>query len=384
MGLLNVAHVCLSLDVGGLERLILGLTQAGVRGGQRVRVVCLDRPGALAGEVEAAGAGVICLGKRPGLRPVTAVRLARVFAREGSEIVHTHQIGALLYAGPAAAAAGVGAVVHTEHGNHLGGDSTRLGKARARILWSAAAGWADRFACVSADIAAAAAARGGVPRRKLLVVPNGVDTEPDVSADEVVTLRREFGWAEGTPVVGTVGRLAPVKRQEVLIRAFAELRRRHAAARLLLVGEGPERPDLEALAREMRVADAVAFAGQRSRPEPFYRLMTVFTLTSRSEGMPVSLLEAWAAGVPAVCTAVGGVPEMIADGRTGFLVPPDDPGAVAAALDRVLSDPALGAAVAASGRQEVRERYGRAVTAGRYAELYQTLLTRGKPCGFSR
>lgn len=373
-----VTHVCLSLDVGGLERLILGLTQAGIAAGQRVRVVCLDRPGALAPEVEATGARVVCLGKKPGLRPGAAVQLARVFAGDAPDVVHTHQIGALLYAGPAAAVAGVRAVVHTEHGNHLA-----CGGRRARLLWSTAARWADRFACVSTDIATSAATRGGVPRRKLLVVPNGVDAEPDVTAGEVAALRREFGWPEGTPVVGTVGRLAEVKRQDVLIRAFVELRRHHPAARLLVVGDGPDRPALEALAREIGLSDAVAFAGQRSRPEPLFRLFSVFALTSRSEGMPVALLEAWAAGVPAVCTAVGGLPELIADGRTGFLVPPDDPSAVAAALDRVLTDPAVAAELGTAGRREVRERYSRAATAGRYADLYRTLLTRGKPCASS-
>jgi glycosyltransferase involved in cell wall biosynthesis len=252
------------------------------------------------------------------------------------------------------------------------------------MLWSAAAHWADRFACVSADIATAAAARGGIPRRKLLVVPNGVDTEPDVTREDVAALRREFDLPEGTPVVGTVGRLAAVKRQDVLIRAFAELRPRYPTARLLLVGDGPERGKLEALTRDLRLAGAVLFAGQRSRPEPFYRLMSAFALTSSSEGMPVSLLEAWAAGVPAVCTAVGGLPEMIAERKTGFLVPPNDPAAVADSLDRILSNPPLAAAVGGAGRNEVRARYSRAATFRKYVDLYQSLLAKGKPCGFSR
>ena len=114
--------------------------------------------------------------------------------------------------------------------------------------------------------------------------------------------------------------------------------------RALVVGEGPERSALESLARDLRNDGAVLFEGQRARPEPFYRLLAAFALTSRSEGMPVSLLEAWAAGRPVVCTAVGGIPDMIDDSRTGFSVPPDDPAAVAVALGRVLGAKGAGEA----------------------------------------
>ena len=373
---LSVAHVCLTLGVGGLERIILGLTRSARERGNRVHIYCLEHRGSLAEVAEAHGATVLTVGKRPGLRPAVASRLVRQFRTDCPDVVHTHQIGALLYAGPAAFRSGVPAVVHTEHGNHFPPQLQGWSRVKARGLWSAAAFWADQFVCVSSDIAKAAIAQGGVPGRKVIVLPNGTETDPEVSAAEVDGLRRQLGLPVGVPVIGTVGRLAEVKQQDLLIRALARLRKSRGDVRLLLVGDGPERERLESLARETGLADAVVFAGQRFRPEPFYRLMTVFARSSRAEGMPVAVLEAWASGLPVVCTAVGGLPELVTHQQTGWLVPPGDTNAFAEAIGEVLDDRPLASRVGAAGREFVRLRFGRDQIALQYENLYDCLLAR--------
>jgi glycosyltransferase involved in cell wall biosynthesis len=366
----RVAHVVLSLDCGGLERVVLGLTRAGRELGQEVSVVCVERPGALAAD---AGARVFCADKRPGLRFGTVRRLRAIFDRVRPDVVHTHQVGPLLYAGPAARAAGVPLVVHTEHGNHLGRLTPWVRRLKARLLWRHAGRSAARFFCVSADIAQAVRA-AGVESAKVLVVPNGIATADPVDPAEVGRARQSLGLPDGAPVVGTVGRLAEVKRQDLLLQAFARVRAGRPSTRLVLVGDGERRAELEALAGELGLTDAVRFAGYQPRPEAYLRLMDVFALTSRTEGMPMALLEAWAAGVPVVASRVGGLPELIREGETGLLFDFPDADALAALLRRVLDDPTLAQSLGAGGRREVEEKYDERAMARTYAAHYDLLL----------
>ena len=143
-------------------------------------------------------------------------------------------------------------------------------------------------------------------------------------------VRAALGIAPDAPVVGTVGRLAEVKQQGVLIRAFAQVLPAFPAARLLLVGDGPLRAELEGLAGSLGLGGAVLFAGYQSNPERYLAAMDVFVLPSRAEAMPLVIPEAWAAGRPVVASRVGGIPELIADGKTGLLVAPGDVDGLAA------------------------------------------------------
>jgi glycosyltransferase involved in cell wall biosynthesis len=364
---LHVIHVVLSLDFGGLERVVLGLVRGGIALGQHVDVVCLERPGTLAGQAEALGARVLCLNKPPGLCWELVRRLETLFAARRPDVVHTHQIGALLYAGPAARRAGVPAVVHTEHTNSAAHVRSLVRRVRMRLLTRVAGRHAGRFCCVSADIAAEYRAYRLVARRKLCVVPNGIDTDAFARPVSVGPIRRELGIPAAAPVVGTVGRLDEVKRQDRLLRAFAAVRRAVRDAHLLLVGDGPQKEPLRRLAAELGLSDCVHFAGYQSRPQRYLQLMRVFALTSRQEGMPLAILEAWATGLPVVATRVGGVPHLVSDGQTGILVDSGDEEALAAALIGLLTDGDRAARMGAVGRALVRERFGLT----RMVETYQ-------------
>src|SRR4029077_5841450 len=138
---------------------------------------------------------------------------------------------------------------------------------------------------------------------------------------------------------GTVGRLVEVKQQAVLIRAFAQVAATFPAARMVLVGDGPLRAELEATALSLGLSGAVLFAGYQPRPERFLAAMDVFVLPSRAEAMPLVIPEAWAAGLPVVASRVGGIPELIEDGRTGLLVESGDVDGLAARLRQLLADP---------------------------------------------
>ncbi len=376
---LHIAYGVLSLDVGGLERLVIGLIQAARRGGHRVTVVCVERPGRLAAEAVAAGAVVVSLGKPYGRHPAVVDRAAAVLSDLRPDVVHTHQIGAAWYLGQAARRLDPPVpVVHTEHG-HLASERGGWWRTvKARLLVRSAARFVDRFCCVSGEIAAAVARWRTVPRAKVEVVPNGIPTDRPADLPPPEAVRRSLGIPAGAPVVGTVGRLAEVKRQDLLIQATARLRDRFPDVRLVLVGDGPERQRLEALAAELNLSNRVHFAGYQPRPEQFLQVMDAFCLSSRTEGFPVSLLEAWQAGVPAVCSAVGGIPAVVTHGENGLLVPFGDEGALADALARFLGDRGLRDRLGREGQRAVRERYSIERMASGYEDRYRSLLaTRG-------
>ncbi|HET6575603.1 MAG TPA: glycosyltransferase family 4 protein [Fimbriiglobus sp.] len=370
---LHIAHGVLSLDVGGLERLVIGLVRNARRQGHRVSVVCIERPGRLAAEAEAAGAVVVSLDKPHGRHPEYVDRAASVLSDLRPDVIHTHQIGAAWFLGRAARRLGPprAPVLHTEHGNVFAERSGWWPTLKARLIIHTAARAVDRYCCVSAEIASAIARWRTVPRAKVEVVPNGISTDRPCDLPPPEVVRRSLGIPATALVVGTVGRLAEIKQQDILVRAAGKL----PGVRLLLVGDGPERPRLEALVGELKLSDRVHFAGYQPCPEQFLRAMDVFCLPSRSEGFPISLLEAWLAGVPAVCSAVGGIPDVVAQGETALLVPTGDVPALVDALSRLLDDRDLRGRLGQAGQQVVRERYTLERVTSEYEVRYRSLLT---------
>lgn len=364
---LRVVHVVLALEPGGLERIVIDLVREGQSFGQSASVVCLERPGLLAPEVEGLGAPLFCAEKRPGLRPEVIGRLRTLFRIVQPHVVHTHQVGALCYAGPAARRAGVPVVVHTEHGKNY------AARRRTRLLGRLAGRYAQRFYCVSGDIAEEVTSFGIVPCDKVVVVPNGIDAarfEEQGAADEV---RRELKIPASAPVVGAVGRLNEIKRYDLLIRAFAQLKTCRGDAHLVFVGDGSCRRQLQELSAELLPADCVHFVGFQPSPERFLHAMDVMALTSRSEGMPLAVLEAWAARVPVVASRVGGVPELIVDEQTGLLVEFGDIAALASAIARLLAEAALAAHVRDTAHARIVARYSLEQMAANYQRQYEEL-----------
>lgn len=372
---LHIVHGVLSLDVGGLERIVLDLVRAGVAAGHRVTVVCVDRPGKLAPEAEALGAAVVSLDKPAGRHPATVDKAAALLAGLRPDVVHTHQIGAAWYLGPAARRLAPPApVVHTEHGNQPVLAEGWIAWAKIRLVTRAAARHIDRVCCVSAEIADSDARWWTVPRRKLEVVPNGIRATPAADLPPPAAVRESLEISADALVVGTVGRLAEVKRQDILIRATGSLRDRFPGLRLLVVGDGPERPALERLTADLNLTGVVRFAGYQPRPEPFLQAMDVFALTSRSEGFPVALLEAWRSGAAVASAAVGGIPQVVTDGADGLLFRPGDPAAAAEAIGRLLADAGLRQKLATAGRAVLAERYSLGRMAAEYERRYRDLL----------
>lgn len=348
-----IAHGVLSLDVGGLERIVVALARESA---EPSMVICVERPGDLAGE-----ANVRCLDKPPG-RDAAYIDRAEALLRElQPRVVHTHQIGAAWYLAPAAKRLGL-RVIHTEHGNPFARSLSHWQSLKLRLLMRQTAKAIDVFTCVSPDIAVAVTRWGTVPKHKVRVIPNGIVLVPPTRGR--LDMRKQLGIAAEAFVIGSVGRLNEVKRQDLLLHAVSQS---GTNATVLLVGDGPEQASLERLAEALKLR--VIFAGYQPLPIDYLEAMDVFTLTSRSEGFPVSLLEAWSVKLPVVVSNVGGLPAIIRNGETGVLIPPADAPAFAHAFRQLHREPTLRTKLGAAGHSELLRKY----TMDRMLEAYRTL-----------
>lgn len=366
---LHVAHAVLSLDVGGLERIVIDLVRIGHRRGDRVSVICLEREGNLAEVAQKAGTTVHCLRKPPGRRPEIIPVAASLLASLRPDVVHTHQIGPAWYLSQVARSFGI-PLIHTEHGDPFARASQPLQIAKLRLFYAQTARRLRLFCCVSRDIATVMGRFRTVPSRLLAVVPNGIRTDELEGLPTPEQVRAQWTIPKDALVVGTVGRLDEVKRQDLLLEAFGKVADGHGDRYLLLVGDGPERANLERKVSLMGLRDRVRFAGFQREPEAYYRAMDLFALTSRSEGLPVSLLEAWAASKPVLCTAVGGIPAVVTDGVDGKLVPSGDEDAVAAGLNLLMEDPERRQRMGEAGREKVLASYSLDRMADAYRSRY--------------
>jgi sugar transferase (PEP-CTERM/EpsH1 system associated) len=361
---LHVAHVVHSLQVGGLENGVVNLVN-GAGPGLRHTVVCLTTAGPLRArlrpEVE-----VFVLGKGRGHDVRAFVRLARLLRRLRPDIVHSRN-WATFDAVLAARLARVPAVVHGEHGRDVS-DPEGLHARRNRIR-RVCAPLVDRFVTVSDDLRGWLVTRVGIPAGKVTRIHNGVDTARFAPADGLAE-RAGLGWAGNAEVIGTVGRLDPVKDQAGLVEAFARVAPAHPRAVLAIVGDGPCRAELERVVAAHGVGARVRLLAERSDVPEILRTMDVFVLPSIAEGISNTLLEAMATGLPLVATRVGGNPELVQDGVNGRLVPRRDRTALAGALAAYLDDPHLRAIHGKSSRQRALDVFALPRMLDAYADLY--------------
>jgi glycosyltransferase involved in cell wall biosynthesis len=365
----HIAHILSSFDMGGQERVALDLATTQSRAGYRVTALSLAPPpdGPLADEFRAAGVDMDRVARpRPGVDPMLAFRLARWLKKNRVDLAHTHNRMALIYGAPAAWLAGA-RVVHTKHGsNPKGGTRLLAGNLAGRFV--------DAFVAVSPETAAFAKRRREVDERRLFVIPNGIPLSrfhPEPGARERV--RRDLRIEADSWVIGTVGRIAVEKNQALLLRAVAPLlgRRTH----LVLVGDGPLLPALSELASALGVAELVHFLGARRDVPDLLNALDTFVLCSDLEGLPLVIPEAMATGLPVVATRVGGIPTVIDEGQTGFLVATGDEAALRDRVARLQAAPELSRAFGAQARAVAIARFSAERMQRDYIALYERVLS---------
>ena len=365
---MDIVHVVENLDRGGLERTVVDLIASQREAGHQCRVICLFKLGLLARELLAAGVRVDACGKQSGL-DLRALRRARALLRQSpGAVIHTHNAMAHYYAVVASLGLPVRCRINTRHG--MGG---RSHSGRQEWLYRQSMRATDYAVAVCEAARARFDEEGVSPRRGLLAVPNGIRLERFRAADAAArqALVAELGWPAGSRIIGTVGRLQPVKDHALLLRAFAKVRTQVPEAVLAIVGDGPLRETLETQVAQAGLAGAVKFLGDRHDVPRLLTGMEVFTLSSTSEGYSIALLEACAAGLPIVATDVGGNREIVRDGVNGRLVPPADAAALATALISLLREDERAAGMGRAGRSWAQAEASFRTMAERYHGLYK-------------
>ncbi len=289
--------------------------------------------------------------------------------RKGIDLLHTHKFGSNAWGAALSPLLGAPAFVAHEHTWDFSGDKRRILVDRELI-----ARRADAVIAVSEEDRRRMIEFEGLPPAKVRFIPNGIPDPPPPTLGR--DLRAELGIAPGVPIVGAVATIRPQKALDVMIRAFAELRRTLPDAVLLIVGGGGEGEgglleELQRLAAEVGCADDIRFLGPRTDVADLVEIFDVAALSSDFEGSPLSVMEYMAAAKPVVATRVGGLEELIRDSENGLLVAPQDPAALATALARLLGDPDLARRMGEASRALRQERFSIEATTAAVAALYE-------------
>lgn len=373
-----IVHVLYRLDTGGMERVVVSLINA-THDRYRHAVIALTGFGAWRREIEQAASACVSLDKKPGKDWRCYFRCWRALRALKPDLVQTYNVGTLDLA-PVAKLAGVRRLVHAEHGRDAadpGGDHPTYRRLRR---WMAPL--VGRYVAVSPDLQAWLTQRVGIRSTKVTYIANGIDTAPFDAPRARSGPRRLLGdlAPPGTVLIGNVARLDQVKDHAGLLLAFKLLRdeggSNRAACRLVIAGDGPQRGELEQQIVRLGLTDAVRLLGNRSDVAQLLAECDVFALSSVAEGMPITVLEAMAAGLPVAATDVGGVASVVEAGVTGTLVPAGDPHALAAALRAYVADGTLRRRHGDAGQARVAAHFSLRAMVSAYVALYDELLGR--------
>jgi sugar transferase (PEP-CTERM/EpsH1 system associated) len=369
-----VCHVIYRLAVGGLENGLVNLINNLPREAYAHAIVCVTEATDFRRRITRPDVAIHEIRKRPGKDIAAYGRMWRTLRALKPRVVHTRNLPAIDMLAPARFA-GVRRFVHSEHGLDLIEIDGRNRKYN-RLRWLSRA-VVDRYVTVSADLNTWLRSEIGVPETRLTTIYNGVDTQRFAPGGARRAALPPGFAGEDSIVIGTIGRLDPLKNQTALVDAFLHILAARPALRtrlrLALIGDGPERAKIEAMLGAAQARDLVWLSGFRDDTPQLYRAFDLFVLPSRREGISNTLLEAMASGVPVIATRVGGNPEILPEGIAGDLVEPES-GAIAAAILALVDQPDRRRAYGEGGRAHVLRSFSLDTMVKKYDRIYRSLL----------
>ncbi|WP_228714689.1 GT4 family glycosyltransferase PelF [Posidoniimonas corsicana] len=370
---MQIGFVMHTMQVAGAEVLVAEMARR-LAPSIEATIICLDELGRLGALLQDEGIDVIALGRRPGIDLRMPGLISRIVRERGLRILHAHQYTPFFYAALAKLRGAKAKVIFTEHGRHYPDVVSWKRRWANRLLLSR---FSDLTTACCQFAAEAVEKKDGFASRSVRVVPNGIDlNEFSALAVPQDLARQRLGLDPDLLYLSMVARFHPVKDHETLVRAFDKVSKAEPSARLLLVGEGPERQRIDSLVAEFGLSDRVEFTGVRSDVAAILSASDLFVLSSVSEAASLTLLEAMACGTPVVVTDVGGNPEIVRYGQDGLLIPRGDSGRMANAIIQLLRDPERRREMGVAARRRVAEEYDLAISLQRYVALYEQVLGR--------
>jgi len=367
----TICQVVHSLDVGGAEILA---KQFAFHGSQQFNIVfaCLDRLGSMGEALVAEGFPIQVIGRSPGFDWGAARRLSYFFNQHQVSVVHAHQYTPFFYSALARGFNGRPPILFTEHGRSFP-DFRRAKRVFAnRLLIS----HRDRVVAVGEHVRQALIANEGFPPKRVQVIFNGVPVDNFAPTPEArASARRELGIASNCFLVVQVARLNALKDHVTAVEAISHLANIHPHVRLMLVGEGAERSAIELAIASLNLQSAVTLVGVQSDVSRYLFAGDAFLLSSVSEGIPLTLIEAMAAGLPCVATAVGGIPEVLEHKKTGLLAPAKCARKLAENLSMLVSNENLRRELAGAGARRARNEFSDETMHAKYQQLYHEMTS---------
>ena len=361
---IRIVHVVYSFGTGGMEKGICTTIKHGSGDFEHI-VLCLTSAGEMA-QYLPCGTKVIALGKRPGNSLNFILKLRKILKQLEPAIIHTRNwsgMDGIL----AARLAGISMVVHGEHG--WGMDDPFGLNMKRRLIRRILGVGVCQYTCVSNQIKDWLEKDIKV-RKPVTQIYNGVDTAKfrPATNDERAALRKKFHFSFDTQIIGIVARLDPIKNHHHLIKAFANIRNNFPKAQLIIVGDGTERKKMEALA-----GPGVHFFGNRNDVEQIYRILDLFVLPSKNEGISNTILEAMASGLPIIAGNVGGNPELLTHGYDGSLIQHATSIEIERAISLLLYDQAVALNMGHNALQTVKGRFSINKMVSSYERLWRTI-----------
>ncbi|WP_197490120.1 TIGR03088 family PEP-CTERM/XrtA system glycosyltransferase [Rheinheimera sp. SA_1] len=354
-----VVHLIYCLDTGGLERVMLNCIRGMANQGFRHAVVSLTHATSFANQLPA-DVPVYCLGKKPGADLSVHLKLWRLLRDLRPAILHSYNLATLEYH-PVSWLAGVRGHFHAEHGRDV--SDPKGNNKKYQWLRRLISPFVQRYIAVSDDLNQWLLQQVRLPKSKVQLIYNGINTD---NFNPTAAKSAGFNFIH-------VARLAPIKDQATLIAAFVLLRQQSTLpCRLLLVGDGPLRQTLQQQAMDSGIGEHIEFLGERQDIAALMQQSQVFVMSSLSEGIPMTILEAMACSLPIVATAVGGIPELI-QANHGTLVAAKSPAALANAMQLYLEQPELAASQGQLCRLRVCEKFSEPAMVAQYLSLYRAV-----------
>jgi len=377
MSKIKIAYIVNTLSFGGIEKYVLDLVNYINVQIFEPCIVSLTKTGPVVKYLERPQTKIFEMGKKQGNDLRLPFRMAALFRREKIDVIHSNNWGTFGESVLAKRLSGTACILHVQHGMELNDEEAsshkkRRMRNRIRRFFSY---FADQLVTVSNAGVQFITKEWRVPERMVKLIYNGVSLYGEFEAQILRNKKRaELGFSEDDIIVGSVGRLSPVKNYRCLIKAFSHVVDKIAQAKLMLIGDGPEKNILKFLIRDLGLESKVKLLGQRSDVKTLLPIMDIFSLSSISEGISISILEAMSASLPVVVTNVGGNPEIVVDGKTGMLVESNNPEALANSIIHLLKNPKKRKEMGRATRNRVEEKFSLEKMVSAYEELYLSLL----------
>ena len=364
---IHVLHVTYDMNIGGTEQVIRNLIEGTTKEHYRCSVLCLDgQIGPWGKALEEKGITHYCLSRRPGLDIEVIRQFRKLIKSENVDILHCHQYTPFTYGWFAKAFTGK-PIIFTEHGRFY----PDFGTVKRKLINPFLQRFTAAITSISKATKQALVTYENLSPHRIEVIYNGIMDEfqpPDVE------LRQSLAIDEKAVVFGTISRLDPIKNQTMMIRAFCQLWKEDKSNRLLIVGDGPLRQELEALVKALQLEDAVIFTGFQPNPKRYLSIIDVFLLPSLSEGTSMTLLEAMSYGKPTIATAVGGTPEIIEDNKTGVLIANKDEPSLVNAMKRLSVNESDRTELGKAAREVYLQRFTVSAMVQQYESVYRQCL----------